>query len=88
MSIYNKYEFGAYLVKGQLHEALNYLSMFPEKNDRLETYINIFEKGQYYRRTNNEVLGDIDRIYQNYYRNVFWRNISNEEAKKSLFHEL
>ena len=75
MSKYNKYEFGSYLVKGQLHEAINYLSKFPDKNDWLETYINIFEKGQYYRRTDNEVLGDIYRIYQNYYRNVFWKNL-------------
>ncbi len=88
MSKYNKYEFGSYLVKGQLHEAINYLSKFPDKNDWLEMYINIFEKGQYYRRTDNEVLGDIDRIYQNYYRNVFWKNLSNEDAKKMLFHEL
>lgn len=33
MGEYNKYEFGSYLVKGQLHEAVNYLSRFPEKRD-------------------------------------------------------
>ncbi len=88
MSKYNKYEFGSYLVKGQLHEAINYLSKFPDKKDWLEMYINIFEKGQYYKRTENEVLEGIDRIYQNYYRNIFWKNLSNEDAKKLLFYEL
>lgn len=50
--------------------------------------MNIFQEGQYYKRTDNEILGSIDRIYQNYYRNVFWMNLSNEDAKKLLFHEL
>lgn len=88
MSKYDKYEFGSYLVKGQLHEAINYLSKFSDKKDWLEKYINIFEKGQYYKRTDNEVLGCIDQIYQNYYRKVLWKKHSNEDAKKTLFHEL
>ena len=85
MGEYNKYEFGSYLVKGQLHEAINYLSEFPYKKDLHEEYISVFQKGQYYNRTDSKILGSIDQIYQNYYRNVFWMNISNDDAKKSFF---
>lgn len=88
MSKFNELEFKSYLWKGQLYEAVNYLGKFPDKKDWLQKYINIFEKGQYYKRTDNEIVGGIDKIYQNYYRNVFWRNIPNEEAKKLLFQEL
>lgn len=88
MSKFNELEFKSYLWKGKLHEAVNYLSKFQDKKDWLQKYINIFEEGQYYKRTDNQIIGDIDKIYQKYYRNVFWMNMSNEEAKKLLFHEL
>ncbi len=88
MEEYNKQLFGSYLVKGQLHQAVNYLSRFPDYIDLYEKYIRFFQEGQYYKRTDNKILGSIDQIYQNYYRNVFWTNISNEEAKELLFKEL
>lgn len=85
---YDKNDFASYLIKGQLHEAVNYLREFPDKKDSLEGYINVFEKGEYYKRTDNEVITNIDRIYQDYYRNVFWNNLSNKNAEKILFHQL
>ena len=88
MRKYNELEFKSYLWKGQLHEAVSYLSKFHDKKDWFQKYINIFENGQYYKRTDNKVIGDIDKIYQNYYRNVFWMNIPNEDAKKLLLQEL
>lgn len=88
MSKFNEHEFISYLWKGRLHEAINYLSKFPDKKPLFEKYISIFEKGEYYKRTDHEILGSIDRIYQNYYRDVFWMNIPNEDAKKLLFEEL
>lgn len=88
MSKFNEHEFKAYLWKGQLHEAMNYLSILPDKKDLFEKYINVFEKGQYYKRTDNEILGDIDRIYQNYYRNIFWNNTQKREAEKLLIQAL
>jgi hypothetical protein len=88
MNKYNEHEFKSYLWKGQLHEAMNYLSKFADRKGLFEKYRNVFKKGEYYKRTDNEILGGIDRIYQNYYRNVFWMNIPNEDAKKLLFQEL
>ena len=88
MSKFNELEFNSYLWKGQLHEAVNYLSKFQDKKDLLQKYINVFEEGQYYKRTNNQVIEDIDKIYQKYYRNAFWMDMPNEKAKKLLFEEL
>lgn len=88
MNGFNELKFKSYLWKGQLHDAVNYLGRFKEKKDLLNKYIDIFEKVQYYKRTDNEVIGDIDKIYQNYYRDVFWRNVQNEKAEKTLFKRL
>lgn len=88
MTSFDKNEYGSYLLKGQLHNAINYLSKFPDKKDWFEMYTNIFKHGQYYKRTDNETLVNIDQIYQNYYRDVFWMNLSNEDAEKQLFYKL
>lgn len=88
MTEFNKSEFGAYLLKGQLQEAVDYVSKFIDKKDWVESYKDIFEKGGYYKRTDNETLNKLDHIYQNYYRNVFWNNITNVDAQKILFQEL
>ncbi len=85
---FNKSIFGSYLGKGQLHEAIDYLSNFEDKKDILKSYLDLFEKSQDYIRTDNETLGKLDHIYQNYYRNVFWNNIMNADAQKILFQEL
>ncbi|MFT4147071.1 MAG: hypothetical protein QM644_21745 [Mobilitalea sp.] len=88
MAEFNKNEFIAYLLKGQLHKAVDYLGDFIDKKDRIESYLDIFERGQYYKRTDNATLEKLDCIYQNYYRNVFWNNITNTDAQKILFQEL
>lgn len=88
MSQFNELEFKSYLWRSQLHEAVNYLRKFDDKIDLLKKYIEVFEDGQYYKRTDNEVIGNIDKIYQNYYRNVFWMEIPEEESKNILFQEL
>ncbi len=88
MTYFNKNEFTSFLLKGQLHDAIAYLSNFSDKKDCLEMYTNVFQHGQYYKRSENETIGNIDRIYQEYYRDVFWNKLSNEEAMKQLFYKL
>ncbi len=88
MTDFNKSIFGSYLGKGQLHEAIDYLSSFEDKKDIVEGYLYVFKKEQYYKRTDNETLDKLDHIYQNYYRNVFWNNIMNVDSQKILFQEL
>lgn len=88
MSNYDKNIFDAFLLKWQLHEAVDYLRECPDKADWLSKYIEVFENGLYYKRTDHELLGNIDQIYQHYYRNVFWNKMSRKEAEDFLFHEL
>ncbi|WP_352420687.1 hypothetical protein [Proteiniborus sp.] len=65
MSKFYELEFKSYLWKGKLHEAVNYLSKFQDRKDWLQKYINIFEEGQYYKRTDNQNIGDIEKSIKN-----------------------
>lgn len=88
--MYTFYErdFLGYLWKGELRKAVEYLSHVPDQKDLYNKYLKVFEQGEYYPRTDNFVLGEIDKIYQKYYRNVFWLELPKEEATKLLFDEL
>lgn len=88
MTNYNEDVLKPYFWKGQLQEGVNYLSKIPEKEDLYKKYISVFENNEHYVRTENKILNEIDRIYQDYYRHVFWRNTPKEEAEKILFLEL
>lgn len=88
MGGFSRNVFISYLINGQLHDAVNYLRNYPEMKEKYDKYIDVFEQGHYLKRTDNEVLDKIDRIYQNYYRNIFWLNIPDAQAKESLFNEL
>lgn len=88
MEKYDERKFKSLLLRTELREAVNYLSLYPEMNDLYQKYISVFENGEYLTRTDNQVIGDIDKIYQKYYRNVFWKGLSNKKAKKLLFQEL
>ena len=76
MEKYDENKFKSFLWRLELKEAVNYLRDFPEMNDLYEKYISVFEKGEYLKRTDNEVIGEIDKIYQKYYRNVFWNGLN------------
>jgi hypothetical protein len=88
MGQYSEIAFKSYLLKGQLRAAVDYLGQFPDKSALLQQYIDVFEKGQYQARTSNNVIARLDQIYQDYYRNVFWRKMRNGDAKETLFREL
>jgi len=86
--MFNELKFKSYLWKGQLRDAVDYLRGFKEKEDLFIKYTNIFNEGQYCKRTDNEVISSIDKIYQEYYKDIFWGEIANEKAEKALFRRL
>lgn len=88
MRKFNEREFKPYLWKGQLHEAVDYLSNFPDKKELHQKYLKVFKEGEYYKRTDNLVISELDKIYQKYYRNVFWMKMPQEQTTKLLFQEL
>lgn len=86
--MFNELKFKSYLCKGHLRDAVDYIGGVKEKEDVLHKYISVFEEGQYYKRTDNEIIGNIDKIYQNYYKDIFWHGVDNERAEKMLFKSL
>jgi len=45
-------------------------------------YTDIFINGQYYNRTENETLKNLDYIYQDYYRDIFWNKFEEKLLNK------
>jgi hypothetical protein len=86
--VFDELTFKSFLWKGQLRDAVDYLRGFKEKEEVLSKYINIFNEGQYLIRTNNEVIYGIDKIYQEYYKDIFWRGVEKDDAEKELFRSL
>ena len=86
--MFNELKFKSYLWKGQLCDAVDYLRGFKEKEDLFIKYNNIFNEGQHCKRTDNEVIAGIDKIYQEYYKEIFWDGFENDQAKKALFRRL
>ena len=82
-NVFNELKFKSYLCKGHLRDAVDYIGGVKEKEDLLHKYISVYEEGQYYKRTDNEIIGNIDKIYQNYYKDIFWHGVDNEREEKS-----
>jgi hypothetical protein len=85
---YDEYKFKTYLWRVDLHGAVDYLSKFEETKKLYDKYIDLFEKGNLLTRTDNPVIDKIDKIYQVYYRKVFWQGVDNNQAKKELYIDL
>ena len=81
---YNENQFYGYLVKGDLHHAMGYLSQFPEQKELYLKYLSVFEEEQYLTFKADEFLDKILCIYQKYYRDVFYLNMEAEKAREIL----
>lgn len=88
MEKYDEYKFETYLWQVDLHGAVEYLSKFEETKELYDKYIDLFEKGNLLTRTDNQVIDEIDKIYQRYYRKVFWLGVDNKQAKQEAYKEL
>ena len=81
---FNKGVFHGYLLKGDLTDAIGYLSLFPEKAELYQRYISVFEKEAYSVFTEDNYLNEILILYQKYYRDVFYLRMDKEEAEKAM----
>ena len=80
--------FYGYLIKGDVTDAIQYLARFPEQAALHQKYVSLFEKEQYPVLEADTRLDEILRIYQKYYRNVFYLQMDAkcaEEAMKDEF---
>lgn len=77
-----------YFMKGDMRGAIAYLEQFPEMAEAVEKYLDIFEKEKYLEYNVSEVINQILRIYQMYFREVFYCAIGEEMATEKLLTRL
>lgn len=85
---FDKQIYSAHLIKGDLIAAFDYVRKFPEQIDLVNRYVDVFENKNEMNRTDNKVINEVDKIYQKYYRKVFWDRESKEKAEAELFTNL
>ena len=80
----NKEIYYGYIVRGDLHGAINYVKQFPEQAALYDRFLAIFDREQYISYEVNDILNDILIIYQQYYRDVFYLCMGKEQAAAKL----
>lgn len=74
----------AYIKKGRLRPAMEYLAGFPEHGELYQKYVSLFQEEKYLSYDVDDSLQDILLAYQKYYRDVFYLEQSPEEAAERL----
>lgn len=87
-TVVHKKNLQAFYVKGQLREAMDYLSKVPEQKALYEKYVAVFEKDEKVSRTENQWLDALDQIYQVYYRAIFYHLKPKDQAESELWESL
>lgn len=88
MLVYDELEFKSFFWKGKLKEAMAYLREIPNQQALYERYVDVFVKKIPVVRSENKRINEIDQIYQDYYRDVFWHELPLEEANTKLYNAL
>lgn len=74
----------AWLKKGHLRPAMEYLAQFPEQAELYRQYMSLYQQEQYLSYDVDSQLQDILLAYQKYYRDAFYLEQSPEEAAEGL----
>ena len=72
------------LVKGNLQAAMTYLEQFPETTALYQKGVALYQKEHYLTYDVDAELNEILLIYQKYYRDAFYLELSAEEAAQRL----
>lgn len=81
---YSETQYHSLLLKGNLRKAMAYLGQFPEKADLLARYRAVFEEEQYLSYDADDTVNEILKIYQQYYRNVFYLEQDGARAEETM----
>lgn len=84
MEVFDMDLFHGFLIKGALRPALEYLAQFPEQKADLQRYQSIFENAQYLVYPVDDFLNQLLLVFQHYYRNVFYLEHQEEEARQEM----
>lgn len=74
----------AWLKKGHLRPAMEYLAQFPEQAELYRQYMSLYQQEHYLSYDVDSQLQDILLAYQKYYRDAFYLEKSPEEAAEGL----
>lgn len=74
----------AWLKKGHLRPAMEYLAQFPEQAELYRQYMSLYQQEHYLSYDVDSQLQDILLAYQKYYRDAFYLEQSPEEAAEGL----
>ena len=77
-----------YYIRGDMAGAMRFLEDVPELQELLDAYISIFEKENYIRYDLPDDLNAVLLIYQQYFRDVFYLRLPEQEAAASLLQKL
>lgn len=81
---FDKSIFYGYLIKGDVTDAIQYLSQFSEQSKLYQKYVSVFEKEEYSVFEADNSLNEILMIYQKYYRDVFYLRMDAERAAEVM----
>lgn len=81
---YNERTFFGFLVKGELNRAISYIKQFPSQIEQYHKYKSLFEDETYLTYDVDADLRQILVIYQQYYREVFYLNIEENQAAENM----
>lgn len=88
MENFDKQIYSSLLVKGNLHDAISYVEKFSDQEEVTTKYREVFLNNKEMTRSANHVIDDLDKIYQQYYKDVFWHKENLEKAENKLFTSL
>lgn len=81
---FSKNAYYGYLIKGDLNGAIQYVKQFTECSELYNHFIEVFEQEKGITYDVDAELNEILAIYQQYYRDVFYFCIGNENAEEKL----
>lgn len=81
---FDKGIFYGYLIKGDVMDAIEYLSRFPEQSALHQKYVSVFEKEEYPVGEADQSFHEILLIYQKYYRDVFYLRMDADLAAEAM----
>ena len=81
---FNENLFYGSLVKGNLHAAMGHAGCCPDQAERYGRYVSLFEKEQYLSYGAEQELEELLRIYQIYFRELFYLSMSKEQALERM----
>ncbi len=79
---------GPYFMRGDIAGAMKLMKSIPQARGFLARYAEIFEREHYLRYDIPDSLNDILLLYQQYFRDVFYLGIAEDDAEEALLNKL